>query len=375
MTLISLLIILGLTLIDVGNATPVYSGGCNCTLETGIPNLQCEYLDQFANTTYKCTYCPKKSTELGIQVGINATHRIPDDHMTSSSFLTKGGYSYKPERARINIAAVGSYGDGWCAGSSNPDGVWLQVAFGVPTDIERIVTKGIMVDNVEKYVMQYSVNYSIDGITWLKYRDGMAFNSSYAETSNSIYINQTKHIRLISKSPALDSCLRMAIYGCLGEISVPTVVIATSTANPIVPADKITEAQFIKGYQLWLVFLVMFLVVLAFSAFFLLCIMLRKERSKEVAKHDAVIKAAQMKDPRYDPPWRRIDPETEKGWIDNREIQQIEVPFDDETDIAREETEVAVDDEDFYNDKNLVFSFSGRLTEGEYINEVHGDAL
>lgn len=100
--------------------------------------------------------------------------RIPNDSITASSFSARGDHFFcLAKNARLLT------GTGWCAQASkmtNLGSEYLQVDLGVVKNITKVATQGRY--NVNQWVTQYSLSYSNDAASWIKYTGSAALSEA-----------------------------------------------------------------------------------------------------------------------------------------------------------------------------------------------------
>ena len=100
--------------------------------------------------------------------------KMPNSALTASSQLNA---NYGPENARLHFYAVsGRYG-AWIPSVQNHN-QWLQVDFGVETQVTRIATQGRQ--DADQWVKEYTLRYSTDGFYFQQYQP-----SGFTRVSNS----------------------------------------------------------------------------------------------------------------------------------------------------------------------------------------------
>ncbi len=95
-------------------------------------------------------------------LGISGLAIVPDKYITASS---QYGVDYQPAYGRLN----GNRGDGWCAKEANRNDDWLQVDFGIVTEVCAVASQGDR--NGNEWVTDFKLSYSSDGKVWTPYKD------------------------------------------------------------------------------------------------------------------------------------------------------------------------------------------------------------
>ena len=88
--------------------------------------------------------------------------RILDSQITASSQLSA---SAQASYGRLN----GKRGKGWCAKTANNSHDWLQVNLGKTFQVCSVAAQGEV--NGFRWITDFKLRYSTDGITWKPYMD------------------------------------------------------------------------------------------------------------------------------------------------------------------------------------------------------------
>ncbi|XP_022809965.1 coadhesin-like, partial [Stylophora pistillata] len=153
---------------------------------------------------------PPCQIQLGMQNG-----KIPNSALTASS---KWNANYGPENARLHFHPVSGRQGAWVARVQNVN-QWLQVDFGVETQVTRIATQGRQ--NKNQYVTKYTLRYSLDKSQWNMYQPNgftMTFpgnNDRYTVVSHNLPKPiRTRYLRIVPEEWYRYIALRAEFYGC-----------------------------------------------------------------------------------------------------------------------------------------------------------------
>ena len=154
------------------------------------------------------------SQELGIRTG-----KIPDSSFTASSVWNNQN-SYMAFRARLHERDYG----GWCSGEAPAPSHFIQTDLGVPKVLSGIAIQGNYSGN--KYLLNYSIEYSGDGIGWQIYKKPGQTNRAtlpgvYGDGKGVTRVHWlernvvARYVRIIpSGSNTNNSCVRFELFGC-----------------------------------------------------------------------------------------------------------------------------------------------------------------
>ena len=155
------------------------------------------------------------SQELGIRTG-----KIPDSRFTASS-VWRNEDANMAFRGRLNDRLHYS---GWCSAEGAPISHFIQVDLGVSKAISGAAIQGNY--NGSKYLTNYSIEYSSDGIEWLSYKkpgqnDRKVFPGLYGVGLGTTRVNWfevsilTRYVRIVPSGRNSDSsCVRFDMFGC-----------------------------------------------------------------------------------------------------------------------------------------------------------------
>ena len=110
-------------------------------------------------TIYSCLAARSCFLPLGMESG-----HLPDSALSAS---TSHSANHIPQFSRLNKIPASGKAGAWCA-SRNDGNQWLQVYFGRETTVTEVATQGRY--DADKWVMSYSLSYSVDGTHWAWYR-------------------------------------------------------------------------------------------------------------------------------------------------------------------------------------------------------------
>ncbi|KAL9955598.1 hypothetical protein ACROYT_G036941 [Oculina patagonica] len=153
---------------------------------------------------------PPCQIQLGMQNG-----KLPDSVLSASSQLN--GYA-GPENSRLHFyAQTGRYG-AWIAQKQDLN-QWLQVDFGVETQITRIATQGRQDGN--QWVKEYTLRYSTDGSYFQQYQPKGFTKTFVANTDRYAVVShdleppiRARYLRIIPEEWQTYIALRAEFYGC-----------------------------------------------------------------------------------------------------------------------------------------------------------------
>ncbi|XP_033126034.1 lactadherin-like [Anneissia japonica] len=87
---------------------------------------------------------------------------IPDEHITASSFINRA----PPFRARLNTPpSEDGYNNVWRP-HTDTLGQWIQVFLNGVKMVSGVITKGKNKDGTARYVSQFKIQLSTDGLVW-----------------------------------------------------------------------------------------------------------------------------------------------------------------------------------------------------------------
>ncbi|XP_078382904.1 lactadherin-like isoform X1 [Oculina patagonica] len=144
-------------------------------------------------------------------LGISGLAIVPDKYITASS---QYGVDYQPAYGRLN----GNRGDGWCAKEANRNDDWLQVDFGIVTEVCAVASQGDR--NGNEWVTDFKLSYSSDGKVWTPYKDANGVEVEFHRQGDSNTVDQHRLPVPISASlfrfhPTKQhkwNCLRVELY-------------------------------------------------------------------------------------------------------------------------------------------------------------------
>ena len=154
------------------------------------------------------------SQELGIRTG-----KIPDSSFTAS-LVWSNQNAYKAFRARLYERDYG----GWCSGEPPALSQFIQVDLGVLKVLSGLAIQGNY--SGTKYPLNYSIEYSGDGIGWQIYRKPGQTNRAilpgvYGDGKGVTRVHWlewnvvARYVRIIpSSSNTNNSCVRFELFGC-----------------------------------------------------------------------------------------------------------------------------------------------------------------
>ncbi|KAK3287508.1 hypothetical protein CYMTET_4989, partial [Cymbomonas tetramitiformis] len=144
---------------------------------------------------------------LGLQSGY-----IPDEQITASS--TEPDCSTASARLSSTNSSV-STALAWCGSAA--DGDWLQVDLGLETQVHSISTQGS--GRYNEWVVEYTLSYSADGVSWQSAYDGRIFPANDGPESVRTHLIipelRARYVRLYPKSWNGRPALRMELSTCL----------------------------------------------------------------------------------------------------------------------------------------------------------------
>ncbi|KAK3744972.1 hypothetical protein QZH41_008497, partial [Actinostola sp. cb2023] len=142
--------------------------------------------------------------------GVEKGGIIQSNHMSSSSHVDN---THTPSHGRL-------YGDtSWCStASSNTE--YLQINLGNMVTLTGLATQGDR--TMDKWVKNYTFNYSMDGNMWTTYRGGLdSVKVIQGNTNkNSIIVTwlshptTARHVRVLPRAWNTAICMRIELYGC-----------------------------------------------------------------------------------------------------------------------------------------------------------------
>lgn len=138
------------------------------------------------------------------------THSLPDSHLS------------KPQFIRLN-EDVNDYPFGWLSRSGEVPPDYLQIDFGSLRRVTRMSTMGGTLSFY--FVKSYKLEYSLDGMTWVTYREKGQVKSlngpkspkeaAYAVLAKLAEPFVARYLRIIPEDK--DMSMRAEIYGCFAE--------------------------------------------------------------------------------------------------------------------------------------------------------------
>ncbi|PFX12685.1 Lactadherin [Stylophora pistillata] len=185
-----------------------------CQAELGMSSGKIPNSAITATTSYNQYYGPERARLNTIQLGMQ-NGKIPNSALTASS---KWNANYGPENARLHFHPVSGRQGAWVARVQNVN-QWLQVDFGVETQVTRIATQGRQ--NKNQYVTKYTLRYSLDKSQWNMYQPNgftMTFpgnNDRYTVVSHNLPKPiRTRYLRIVPEEWYRYIALRAEFYGC-----------------------------------------------------------------------------------------------------------------------------------------------------------------
>ena len=157
------------------------------------------------------------SQEMGIQ-----TKKIPDSAFAARSFWYNYA-SHSQYRARLQ---QNSY-PGWCAERNAPVSDYLQVDLGSVKILTGLAIQAHSTNYGKHYVTKFTIDYSIDGSTWLSYKEIGSSNTKVFDGIRRAEVIETRfnwfqrinvrYFKIIPSARVTESattCLRIELYGC-----------------------------------------------------------------------------------------------------------------------------------------------------------------
>ena len=158
------------------------------------------------------------SQEMGIQ-----TKKIPDSAFTATS-IWHNYASHSPYRARLQ---QNSY-PGWCARKNSPVSDYLQVDLGSVKILTGLAIQAHPLFHGHHYVTKFIIDYSIDGLTWLSYKEISSSSTKVFDGIQRMEVIETRfnwfhrinvrYFKIIPSARVTDisktTCLRIELYGC-----------------------------------------------------------------------------------------------------------------------------------------------------------------
>ena len=151
-----------------GQQKPPHSDHVNDKVTESFPSL--------FSTGFKIPEVPPCQIQLGMQNG-----KLPDSVITASSQLNA---YYGPANARLHFQGASGRYPSWIPAKNNFQ-QWLQVDFGVETQVTRIETQGNHDHNY--WVKTYTLRYSLDGLYFYQYQPHSGVTKVSSTTVSLLY--------------------------------------------------------------------------------------------------------------------------------------------------------------------------------------------
>lgn len=157
----------------------------------------------------------------GCSVPLGMESRRIEDHRITASSTASSWYSgsWQASLARLNTQGTIN---AWQAKNNNKN-QWLQVELAQVKKITGIITQGAKSLGTEMYVICYTLEYSDDGLHWIKYTDDDDIMSKTfpGNTDNNGHVKNyiyppifSRFIRVIPQSWKSSITLRIELLGC-----------------------------------------------------------------------------------------------------------------------------------------------------------------
>lgn len=141
------------------------------------------------------------------------SYAIPDSKITASSRLD---VKHEAARSRLNTVKQESWSGAWVA-KFNDVFQWLEVEFPKVVKVTAVATQGRQ--DRSQWVKSYSIDYSVDGSHFKKYRGGKFFKGNNDRNTIVHHILEpaiyAKAIRILPATYYGHISMRMELYGCM----------------------------------------------------------------------------------------------------------------------------------------------------------------